>query len=141
MTEHVIDREAIARTEQFADSLPLDGTLVDLDTTIKGKDISLMARHIEYPFSHSLLFNLFGTDPQGVVNVGFMDWTITQTEALCEHQQRYVVPSTFHETLAVKKYSRGAERLQGFLIYEDFRKNHLGNFLIAVSLRTLKRLG
>lgn len=152
MTEYPIDgAEAIAQAESFMQRLPLNGTLVDLGKEVNGHPLSLMVRNITYPFAEMrnrdsldreksyLLVNVFGREGTDLVNAGFLDWEISNRVATCEHQQSNIQPrNSVQDTAYLDSLSFNEH---GFLVREGFRGKGIGDFMIALSLKTLKQLG
>jgi len=79
-------REGVTRSESFVDNLPLDGRVIPIGKNVRRKDLTLMVRHVKFPFTpfgdgasyHDpkdsyLLFNMFGKEGDLLVNVGFID--------------------------------------------------------------------
>lgn len=143
------NRAEIARIETFLKTSPLDGSVVPLRKQVNGNDLLLTSRHIRYPFTQFgkyasadpnksfLLFNIFGAFAHEQVPVGFMDWEITNDTAKCAYQQGYVSSNSALEKLAVEAYMGDNH---GFAVEDEFQENGIGNFLIALSLKTLQRI-
>lgn len=146
--------EQIARVESFmTDSLKLDGAIMPLSKIVAGKNLSLMARHITYPFTQLgeyaefskpedalLLLNIFGKEGDSLVNVGFIDWEISSGVALCENLQKFIDPQNPYERLAADEFGFGF-MINGFMVGEDFTNAGIGTFLAALSISTLNKLG
>jgi hypothetical protein len=152
MTESLVSGIGeVDRVESFIDTLPLDGTIIPLQKGVYGMPLSLMARHVKVPFTSFgdlathinrdrsfLLFNIFADADDRFVNVGYMDWEISNGSALCEHQQSNIKPQSPLEQTAVNEYEYNF--LQGYHVSEIFRGKGIGDFLIALSLATLPKL-